>query len=136
MDTRIVRGGCHPPSMPIWLVITLAIGTPVLAFAGSFIGHAWTRKTATELDVWRRREETMRLLRWAAELAVDQDALRADLGVAVLAELDESELLQPPDQPIVTATLDLVVAGRAITSAPELESYNSTNTDPEEVPHD
>lgn len=96
--------------MPLWLAITMAVATPLLAFAGSFIGHAWVRKSASELDTWRRREETMRMLRWAAELAVAEDPRQADLGVVILEELDRSELLQEPDQPLVGQTLKLVVS--------------------------
>lgn len=48
--------------MSQWLLLAL---TPVLAFLGALIGHVLTRRASLELDRWRRREETMRMLRWA-----------------------------------------------------------------------
>jgi len=66
-----------------------------------------TRLTALELDKWRRREETMRLLRWAAEQATSsegaQDAWR--VGLATLDALGASELLQKEDQALIDAVL-------------------------------
>ncbi|MDP9444891.1 MAG: hypothetical protein M3P83_11320 [Actinomycetota bacterium] len=53
--------------MPDWLIVTIAVATPGLAFVGGMVGHLLTRKGAREMDTWRRREETMRMLRWAAE---------------------------------------------------------------------
>jgi hypothetical protein len=55
------------------------------------------------------REETMRLLRWAAELAVDPSARRNRLGVAALGALERSELLQADDQEVISSLLDSVV---------------------------
>jgi hypothetical protein len=48
---------------PLWLWI-VAVATPILAFVGAFVGHVISRSASKELDHWRRREETMRLLRW------------------------------------------------------------------------
>ena len=76
---------------------------------GVLIGHLLLRKGANELDVWRRREETMRMLRWASELAVSEEDAKARMGVAALAALSESELLQQEDQELVDAVLDSVI---------------------------
>lgn len=66
-----------------------------------------SRIGALELDKWRRREETMRLLRWAAEQATapegQEDAWR--VGLATLQALGASELLQPEDQDLIDAVL-------------------------------
>lgn len=72
--------------VPLWVAIVIAVGTPLLAFAGALIGQLLSRKGAKEQDVQWHREETMRILRWAAELAADSDAGqrcgRRDLGRA------------------------------------------------------
>jgi hypothetical protein len=54
----------------------------------------------------RVREESMRPLRWAAELTIKPDS--ADLGLSVLDSLSKSEVLQPPDEPLLTAVLTTV----------------------------
>jgi hypothetical protein len=54
----------------------------------------------------RVREESMRPLRWAAELTIKPDS--ADLGLSVLDSLSKSEVLQPPDEPLITAVLTTV----------------------------
>lgn len=75
-----------------------------------------TRRTAHESEIRWRREETMRMLRWAAELAASDDPARIDVGVAALDALDDSELLQGDDQAFITAVLAAVLD-------PELEEY-------------
>jgi hypothetical protein len=84
---------------------TVGILTPIaaaaFAFMGAIIGQWWSRRSARELDRWRRREETMRMLRWGVELAADEHALRAKAGLRALTGLTESELLQPEDQLLV-----------------------------------
>jgi hypothetical protein len=82
------------------------LGTPLLAFLGVLVGHVLLREGATELDIWRRREETMRMLRWASEQATSSDDPTARMGVAALEALSDSELLQAPDQAFVDAVLD------------------------------
>jgi len=69
-------------SLPTWAVLLVSIGTPVSAFAGVIIGQLLLRKGATELDTWRRREETMRMLRWASEQAASDSPAVAGMGVA------------------------------------------------------
>jgi hypothetical protein len=96
-------------AVPLWLAVVVALGTPVLAFAGALLGQLLTRRGAKELDIRWRREETMRLLRWAAELAVDEDVGRGAVGVAALEALEVSALLQKDDQALISAVLDAVV---------------------------
>ena len=96
-------------SLPTWAVLLVSIGTPVSAFAGVIIGHLLLRKGATELDTWRRREETMRMLRWASEQAASDSPAVAHMGVAALGALSESELLQAADQDLVDAVIDALL---------------------------
>jgi hypothetical protein len=98
--------------MPTILTIIVAIATPLLAFGGSALGHWWSRRGAVELDTWRRREETMRMLRWAAEKAVNTDHRVSLMGVAALEALRfDSELLQALDYPLVDAVTEAVQGG-------------------------
>src|SRR6201999_3130479 len=89
--------------------IGAAIGTPMLAVGGALAGQLLQRRAARELDVRWHREETMRLLRWAAELAVDGADERSAIGIAALHALSRSELVQRADQIILGAVLDAVV---------------------------
>ena len=69
-----------------------------------------SRLGALELDKWRRREETMRLLRWAAEQATrgEEDAWR--VGLATLEALGRSELLQEEDHELIDSVLHALYA--------------------------
>ncbi len=96
-------------TLPTWAVYLVSIGTPVSAFAGVVLGQVLLRRGATELDVWRRREETMRMLRWASEQAASYDAAKARMGVAALDALSTSELLQESDQDLVDAVIDSLI---------------------------
>lgn len=106
----------------------MSFGAPAAAFLGALIGHVISRKGATELDMWRRREETMRMLRWAAELAVSDTPLTAQLGVAALRALNNSELLQREDRLFVDLIADAVL---------DLDSgvpYEDASDDIDEIP--
>lgn len=95
------------------LLVGVAIAAPLLSFVGAWAGVAMGRRTARELDVWRRREETMRLLRWATELAVDDDERKAAAGLATLDGLQDSpDLLQTQDLELVAAVTDAVLEVR------------------------
>lgn len=96
-------------TLPTWAVYLVSIGTPVSAFAGVVLGQVLLRRGATELDVWRRREETMRMLRWASEQAASDDAAKARMGVGALDALSTSELLQESDQDLVDAVIDSLI---------------------------
>ena len=60
-----------------------------------------------------RREETMRLLRWAAELAIGRsdssDDAAALAGLQILDALQSSPLLQREDQEFISAVLEAIV---------------------------
>ena len=95
-------------TLPTWAVWLVTLGTPVLTFVGVLFAQAILRQEAKELETRSRREETMRSLRWAAELAVRSDERMADLGVAQLAALLESDLLDVREKGFVVAALDAV----------------------------
>lgn len=95
-------------TLPTWAVYAVSLGTPVAAFLGVLVAQWITRKGARELETRSRREETMRNLRWAAELAVSKDDGMADLGVNQLAALLESDLLDDAEKVFVEAALDAV----------------------------
>lgn len=86
-----------------WTAVVVAVVTPLLAFAGSLLGSWWARRSALELDRWRRREETMRLLRWAVELATERAQDKRKAGITAINALSDSELLQREDRELVAA---------------------------------
>lgn len=95
--------------LPAWAVFAVGVLTAVAAFVGSLIGALLARRGARELESRSRREETMRNLRWGAELAVSSDDRTARLGIAQLRALAESDLLDEGQQLFVDAALDAVV---------------------------
>lgn len=94
--------------MPTWAVWLVSLGTPALTFVGVLIAQAISRKGAKELEIRSKREETMRNLRWAAELAIKDDDRMADLGVSQLVALLNSDLLDESEKVFVEAALDAV----------------------------
>lgn len=110
------------------LIIGLVAG--ILAFLGALLGHWITRKGAVELDTWRKREETMRMLRWAVELATDTDnPWRSAAGMDVLDALGESPLLQDEDVELVHQVTSSIAA--TLVDALE-QGYRESDTDPQE----
>lgn len=99
--------------MPLWAVFAVSFGTPMLAFLGVLVAQLVGRKGAKEMETRSKREETMRNLRWAAELAVSDDAAKSALGVAQLIALGDSELLDEGQQLFIDAALEAVVGDAA-----------------------
>ena len=96
-------------SLPTWAVWVLSFGSPALAFVGVIVAQAVTRRGEKELEFRSKREEVMRILRWAAELAVSDDQAHSRLGVAELGALLQSELLDEEEKDFVQAALTAVV---------------------------
>ena len=92
-------------SLPTWAVYLISFGTPLLAFAGGLFGQIILRRGATELEARSKREELMRMLRWASELAISDDDPKARLGVAQLRALLDSSLLTAEEINFVRAAL-------------------------------
>lgn len=101
--------------IPTWMAVVGVIATllsPLLALGGVALGAYLTRKSDRELDVWRHREETMRMVRWAVEQILDGDEAGTDAGVVTLRSLMRSELLQPEDYDLVAALTAAVAIDR------------------------
>jgi hypothetical protein len=101
--------------IPNWMVVIGVVMTalaPLLALGGVALGAYLTRKSDRELDTWRHREETMRMVRWAVEQILDDDAAGTDAGVVTLRSLMRSELLQPEDYDLVAALTAAVAIDR------------------------
>lgn len=79
--------------MNILNIIVLFL-TPLFSFVGSYIAP---RKTAKEQDVWRKREETYKNLRWAVDKTESNDKKTRKNGFLMLKLLLRSELLQRED---------------------------------------
>ncbi|WP_249381794.1 hypothetical protein [Actinotalea sp. K2] len=102
------------------LAIFVVVGTPLLSFVAVMLGHWVVRRGDEERDVWRRREETLRTLRWAVETATSDHPVRAEAGLATLGELLDAEILQPADAPMVGTVAEVVLAATsAVARAPE-----------------
>jgi hypothetical protein len=95
--------------LPTWAIWVLSFGTALLAFAGVLLGQAITRRGTRELEIRSKREEVMRILRWAAELAVADDQAHVRLGVTQLGTLLTSDLLDEEEKDFVQAALTAVV---------------------------
>lgn len=89
------------------------LSAPLLALLGVLVGQRVARSAAVELDRWRKREETMRLLRWATDLADDDKPVRRRVGVEVVQALLGAPILDAEDRPVVAAVF-LAVAHRGI----------------------
>jgi hypothetical protein len=57
-----------------------------------------------------RREEVMRNLRWASELAVSDDRAKSLLGIELLKALRRSTLLTPVEEELIDAALHTLIA--------------------------
>lgn len=100
--------------LPVWLVVVLTLVPALIAGASAVLG-AWlagSRKAAKQLDRWRRREETMRILRWAADKSTSKQDNERLLSLAVMEALDNSKpaMLQAEDQGILDAVVDAVLS--------------------------
>lgn len=95
--------------LPTWAVYAVSFGTPGLTFIGVLLAQWIGRRAARELETRSKREETLRVLRWAAELAVSDDDGKAKLGVSQLNALGDSDLLDDAQQLFVDAALEAVV---------------------------
>ena len=65
---------------------------------------------AAQLDVWRQREESMRMLRWAVDNAVSKEPARSSAGQEALKALAGHNLVQPLDQDFIHAVIAGIVA--------------------------
>lgn len=97
-------------TLPTWAVYAVSFGSPIAAFIGVLIAQLIARRGARELETRSRREETMRNLRWAAELAVRDDDRMSSLGVDQLVALLDSDLLGDLEKGFVEAALATVIA--------------------------
>lgn len=105
--------------MPDWLLIATSVATPVLAFLGVVLGQWWTRRTGKELDRWRKREETMRIVRWATELAFAGSEAQGDVAIAVFEALRDGNLLDEADN-VFVAEIAGAVARNVLTTPDSL----------------
>jgi hypothetical protein len=93
-------------SLPTWAVWVLSFGSPVLTAAVAVIAQVVSRRSAEELETRSKREEVMRNLRWAAELAVSDDVRKARLGNRELGALQRSRMLDADEVDFIYAALD------------------------------
>lgn len=75
------------------------------------------RMASQELDISHRREESMRMIRWASEQVTSGNDLKARMGVGALNALSEGALLQPEDRGLMVAVVQAIVE-------PALDEYD------------
>jgi len=90
-------------------------------------GQHLLRRIDVENDAARRREEAMRTMRWAGELAVSNDANQARLGVRVLRELTTSTLLHREDRALLAGILRAAPDGATRLLSPSTSSQALTS---------
>lgn len=94
--------------LPLWAIFLVSFGSPILAFVAVLVAQQTNRKGAKELDARSRREESLRTVRWAAELAVDASPRTSRLGVDTLTALLDSGIIDVEWQGLVETALDAV----------------------------
>jgi len=92
-------------TLPTWAVWLLSFGSPTLTAAIAIVGQHISRRGARELETRSKREEVLRNLRWAAELAVSDDVRKARLGIQELKALQNSKMLSPAEVDFIYAAL-------------------------------
>lgn len=99
-------------TLPTWAVWALSFGPPVVGAVLGFLGQFYGRRAATELEARSRREEVLRNLRWAAELAVSEDTDKSALGIEELGALrDYSKELSRTEAGFIAAALRVATSG-------------------------
>jgi hypothetical protein len=101
--------------IPTWIAVVgviMAALSPLLVLGGVALGSYTVRKSDRELNTWRHREETMRMVRWAVEQILEGTDAGTDAGVVTLRALMRSELLQPEDYELVAALTGSVAIDR------------------------
>lgn len=116
--------------LPVWAAYMAAIGPAIGAFLGVLFAQLVTRKAATELETRSRREQTMKTLQWAAELAISDTSAQTELGLRQLQALAASNLSDADVQAFVDAALDAVVDD----VADEIEADHDAEIDTPPVP--
>jgi hypothetical protein len=111
--------------------LTLVLA-PAFAFAGAYLGYRRARAADLALDRWRRREETMRMVRWASDKALDDDESVRPVGVSALEALRRAELLQPEDERLVEEIVEAVALVSAAGEGYPLDAEIFVSTDGEE----
>ena len=81
----------------------LAMATATLSYGMSRKAHALAARSASQQEARGRSEETMRLLRWAVELATEPSGRRSLAGIAVLRALKNDHATVRIDRAFVHA---------------------------------
>lgn len=87
------------------LLITSGMSSTI-TLIGVFISQYTNRKSSIENNIWNKREETYKNIRWACEQATDNNLNKNTIGLAMLSSLVNSELLQKEDLEIIENMLD------------------------------
>ena len=97
----------------------IAIATATLSYGMSRKAHILAAHSASRQDARGRSEETMRLLRWAVDLATEPPGRRSLAGVAVLQALKSDHATVRTDRAFVQTVSSAVMA-----AAEQLPDYD------------
>ena len=114
-------------------VLTILLA-PAFSFAGAYLGYRRARSADLALDRWRRREETMRMVRWAADKALAEEEAVRPVGVSALDALRRAELLQPEDERLVEEIAEAVAVVSTMGEEYPLDAEIVVSVDGEEDP--
>ncbi len=103
------------------LTTLMTVVTAVLTYGNYRKSHALSTQDSDRGDRRGRSEETMRLLRWAVDLATDPDARRRLAGVSVLDALTRARIVVRGDRAFIQTVARAVMAGSVETSSYSLE---------------
>jgi hypothetical protein len=92
-------------SLPTWAVWTLSFGSPAITAAIAVLAQYFSHRDAGQLETRSEREEVMRILRWASELAVSEDRGKARLGIQELRALRDYKMLASSEEEFIDAAL-------------------------------
>lgn len=116
-------------SLPLWAVYTVGVGSPLATAAIALYAQIVSRSSIKALEDQSRREEVLRCLRWAAELAVSDDLRKARLGIEELEALRAYKLLSKAEEGFVDAACRAAIeeVRQAIKRAPEAQIIATTD---------
>jgi len=93
-----------------WSPVVSGVVAALGALAGAWVGSRSNPTAALSAEATATREESMRLLRWATELAVLEDPMRSRVGVEILRELLRGGHLTSQDKAVVAGVLRSILA--------------------------
>lgn len=100
--------------------VLLTLGVAIIAAGGTLLGHWGARRGMKETDKRWHRERLFELMDKAIARALSTNIREAQVGIAQLEALAESQLLQPEDDDLLDAVTGAVLADTLEGDAPDV----------------